>query len=143
MALFGRDRFIEKPVIVREERTHYVERNVNVTEHRAPTDESVRLLREMEEAAEKNVLDRVKLADNGFECALTLYRDAMNDEVRVIARYKLNGRVSEVEHRIPTTQFSRRPQEKLEAILPIRVKIAEDIASQMLAAAFSTMRETI
>ena len=36
---------------------------VNVTEKRAPTDESVRLLKEMEEAARNKVIETIVVAD--------------------------------------------------------------------------------
>jgi len=46
--------------------THTHQHNVEqtVTEKRAPTDESVRLLREMEQVAEKNIIDIIKVDTN-------------------------------------------------------------------------------
>jgi hypothetical protein len=40
-----------------ETNNSYITKNVTVAEKRAPTDESVRLLYEMEQAAEKKILD--------------------------------------------------------------------------------------
>lgn len=44
--------------------------SVSVTEKRAPTDESVRLLREMEAAARKDVTNRLVLDNNEFKCQI-------------------------------------------------------------------------
>ena len=54
-------------VPVERTRTEYVTRNVNVTEHRAPTDESVKLLREMEAKAEAEVIKAVAVGNQSFE----------------------------------------------------------------------------
>jgi len=44
--------------------TESVTKNVNVTENRAPTDESVRLLREMEQAVKDKFLKSISLNNN-------------------------------------------------------------------------------
>ena len=41
--------------------------NTKVNIHRAPTDESVRLLKEMETAARDKIIESVAVRDNGFE----------------------------------------------------------------------------
>lgn len=44
--------------------TRYVDRNVTINEHRAPTDESVKLLKEMEEKAEAKLIEAIRLDGN-------------------------------------------------------------------------------
>lgn len=63
----------------------------NVTEKRAPTDESVRLLREMEQAAEKKVLETIRVANTVSECVVHVMRDDFSDTTKYRCIYKLSG----------------------------------------------------
>lgn len=65
--------------------------SVSVTEKRAPTDESVRLLREMEAAAEKRVLEAVRVSDTKFECVIHSMKQPLSGETMLRAIFKLNG----------------------------------------------------
>ena len=80
-----------------ETRTEYVTREVH--EHRAPTDASVKLLREMEQAAEAKVIDAVRVGNTSFECVVRRERDEMNDQVLFRAVFKLNGRQETADYR--------------------------------------------
>ena len=71
----------------------------NVVEKRAPTDESVALLREMEKAAREQVDKAIRLQANGFECVAQSYRDAASDDVVIVVRFMLAGTRMKVEHR--------------------------------------------
>ena len=65
--------------------------DVRITEKRAPTDESVRLLREMEDKALGQVLEQIPLKDNAFTGQIIRSRDhALNIE-RVACVFSLNG----------------------------------------------------
>ena len=55
-----------KNLYIFNDRTTHHASNVKVTENRAPTDDSVRLLREMEQKALDSVTDRIKIEDNVF-----------------------------------------------------------------------------
>lgn len=69
--------------------------DVNIQEHRAPTDASVRLLSEMEAAAEARVLARGTTPPNvPFQFRWVVYREAYDDALRIVARCKVN----DVEH---------------------------------------------
>ena len=79
----------------------------HVTEQRAPTDESVRLLREMEEAARAKIVESLLLKSNGFEAVV--HRSDRFDCLLTVfdVHYSLNGgkrhvRV-EVESNTPTS----------------------------------------
>ena len=73
-------------------RTEYVDRHVTITEKRAPTDESVKLLREMEAKAEAEVIKAVSVGNSTFECVVHQVRDHMSDMMQSRAIFKLNGK---------------------------------------------------
>lgn len=68
---------------------HYTTVKSTVTEQRAPTDESVQLLREMEDAALGNVVHRLKLQDNIFGEVLVMQEPFTQS---VVVCFKLNGK---------------------------------------------------
>jgi hypothetical protein len=70
--------------------------HTHVTEKRAPTDESVRLLREMENTAKKEVLKAVQLPSNDLSGVVHLMRDYMSCSTNVAVLFKLNGK----EHKV-------------------------------------------
>lgn len=73
--------------------------NVDVAEKRAPTDESVRLLKEMERAAEAKVLEAVRCGDNTFACTIHYQDDRFSDQRVFAAIFKLNGRKLRADYR--------------------------------------------
>lgn len=70
-------------------RTEYVTKKV--IEKRAPTDESVRLLKEFEEAARDKIEKTYRLDFNGFKCLVQAYTDCMNQEEVHEIHYDFNG----------------------------------------------------
>jgi len=62
-----------------------------VTEKRAPTDESVRLLREMEAASEASVVAAGRLSHNSLSGSWYIFQDSMTLRARAKYVYKLNG----------------------------------------------------
>lgn len=140
MGLFGKDRYIDRPVIVREKETEFVDRNVTqnvtVTEIRAPTAESARLLKDLEAEAQQRLLDRIRLTDNGFECVIHTHIDSMNDETVYLAQYKLNGRTGKTEHREYGVHTGM-TEARLEHFERLRDAVATDLAAQILAPAFN------
>ena len=71
----------------------------NVVEKRAPTDESVALLREMEKAAREQVERAIRLQINEFECLAQSYHDDASGDVVIMVRFMLAGSRMKVEHR--------------------------------------------
>lgn len=63
-----------------------------VHEHKAPTDESVRLLREMEAAAEKRVFERGHVQNSELDVRWCIYWSNDSDSEKVRLRYKYGGR---------------------------------------------------
>lgn len=64
-----------------------------IHEHRAPTDESVRLLSEMERAAEKKLISVTRLESNTLHATWHLFEDMFNRQLRAECRLDLNGEI--------------------------------------------------
>ncbi len=62
---------------------------INVHEHRAPTDESVRLLKEMEAAAQAKVDKAIRTTGMGFDCVVQMEQDFANDSIILTAHYTM------------------------------------------------------
>lgn len=75
-------------------------------EHRAPTDESVRLLREMETAAREQVVT-VHTFDNVLGGSVALVHDPMTYCCVVHVRFTLNGHLYKVDHRFSQHEVER------------------------------------
>ena len=116
---------------------NYVDRipshtSFSVTEKRAPTDQSVALLKEMEEAARKKVIETIVVADTSFECKIHKIYDAMSDQDRYAIHYKMNGLKRDVNVNIDRHKHFT----PVEVACIIRDKVAVDIANEMIYTAF-------
>lgn len=80
-----------------------VESKTTVEERRAPTDESVRLLREMEAAAERKLLAIVRLAQNELTATAHIFDDKLASEKRIVIRFGLNGEQYETTVTLPAS----------------------------------------
>ena len=109
-----------------ETRTEYVTKTVH--EHRAPTDASVKLLREMEQAAEAKVVNAVRVGNTSFECVVHREVDNMNDQAVFRAVFKLNGKRDTAEHRCER----RNAGDLVAAWRALRDEIAKVIATRMI-----------
>jgi hypothetical protein len=65
---------------------------IDVHEHRAPTDASVTLLKEMESAAVDRITKAVRLENNDVKLVLNHYRDPMTDDTVVVYYFMLNNK---------------------------------------------------
>lgn len=90
-------------------RTTHVDHTVH--EHRAPTDESVRLLKDMEEAAKEKIVASLYTPQNTFGSTWLISRKDFGFEHEYVCRYSLNG----VAHEFKTTEelIDHRTQEEL------------------------------
>jgi len=68
-----------------------VDIDAEITEVRAPTDASVRLLKEMEEAARKKLLDAIPIGNTNFDIKLVIERDNFDDGFACSLLMKING----------------------------------------------------
>lgn len=105
-----------------------------VTEQRAPTDESVRLLKEMEDEARNKMLSSVRLEGNGFTGVAHRYDDPLNDQTVFIVQFDVNGQRQTIEHR------AERREGKQEIADALVTKVAERIAATLLSKAFEGVR---
>lgn len=122
--MFGRTYVVPGPRSVSHHHT--------VTEKRAPTDESVRLLREMESAAEAQVLEAIRLTDNGFECVVHAMRDGPTDDTVLRAIFSLNGKRLTADAR----GWDKRAPELVEMLIDaIAAKVATEIVRPAIKAA--------
>lgn len=69
---------------------HHYHRS-EITERRAPTDESVRLLREMQQAAEKEVIKALSVRGNSFNALVHSVRVPLSATIKFLVVYELNG----------------------------------------------------
>lgn len=113
-------------------RTDYVTREVNV--HRAPTDESVRLLRDMEAQARDEVLKTVRVADTQFECVVHQWQDHMNDSMNWRAVFSLNGKKLTAD--ADTSMWDLRNPDTRAQFAKLRDAMAKEIATHVLNDAF-------
>jgi histidinol-phosphate/aromatic aminotransferase/cobyric acid decarboxylase-like protein len=121
-----------------------------VHEHRAPTDASVKLLREMEQAALDKILSTFRLEGAPVNCVIIHMRDAPSAANplamghRFILRYKLGSRQREVRYDYRPSRLSISAQEANdECFHALKAALAEDIAFHLLADPFvNTLRAT-
>ena len=70
--------------------------NFHVTEKRAPTDESVRLLREMEKEALNKIIHNIDLSNNQFSARVLVFEDLLNRSTKGKVLFSLNGKKHEL-----------------------------------------------
>jgi len=110
---------------------HYHQNKVEITEKRAPTDESVRLLKEMEREAEKKNLDLfyANLEDNGLSaCVIHKEYSARDNKDFIVTIFTLNGKKFEV---ISKSEFGGF-ENKAKLCEQLRKEIADEIADEIL-----------
>lgn len=81
--------------------------DVTITEKRAPTDESVKLLKEMQESVLKSVIGQIKVDDNvvtGEAIAFDL--PWLVNDIKVVYKFKINGIEYCVEKEISKFDFN-------------------------------------
>lgn len=104
--------------IVRTPSTVRVEETRTVTEHRAPTDESVRLLAEMEDAARKRIVAAYALRPNDLaDAALVIFQDAVPFMHIIHIDFTLNGEHRHVVARVDAMTGLQSERKLLEAVV--------------------------
>ena len=72
--------------------TQYVDRNTTIHEHRAPTDESIKILREMEAKARDNLILAVRVDDGPMPMAVQVVRGWDHEGVFVAMKLRISGK---------------------------------------------------
>lgn len=106
----------------------YVSKTVTVEEKRAPTDASVRLLREMETAARSEVDKAIRVDDTPIKMVVQSMRDHMSGDDIYRAHYSIGGRDLKTEYRHDSYQ---RPRIE-DAIRGLTEAIAKDVAVELM-----------
>jgi len=114
--------------------TNYVTREVH--EHRAPTDDSVSLLKEMQEKAEQSRIASFPLDDNGFSGKIEVFQTVQDCQIRAIAVFDLNGRRFRVEAASNGADFDSK--EKL--IVNLREEVVKKIGTEILLSMLPTVK---
>ena len=100
--------------------------SVSVEEKRAPTDESVRLLREMESKAREQVVEALRIESCGVEAVVHRLDVPLDLRSKFAIHYKVNGVKREC---YADADWQARPEEHLEAIWK---KLASDLAAYLV-----------
>lgn len=108
--------------------THTSTSHSYVTEKRAPTDESVRLLKEMETEAKQKIVDSITVSNTEFECNIQSIVEWENDETVYCISYRMNGKKKFL--KVPIKNWQR-PTD-IEVMIKVRDELAKDIASNMI-----------
>lgn len=119
----------------RETVTHraFLDSRAQITEHRAPTDESVRLLREMEQAAETKFKNGIRLEGNDFNAVVSLRSLNFVGEIGAVCLFDFNGERIEVEASVTRMEVLR---DRYAIVFKLRDEVAKAIASRCLEKAF-------
>lgn len=83
--------------------TEYVpyDKTVTVTEKKAPTDDSIKLLNEFEEKARKNIIAKINIDENYLKAvAVAHWVDIMHDQIIFYGKFTLNGKEYRIEEKI-------------------------------------------
>jgi hypothetical protein len=100
--------------------------NHTIEINRAPTDESVRLLREMEDTAKQEIVKAVTVQNTEFSAVVHTRHDHISCQLLVKVIYSFNGKKL-------TTDFSANYDEPKEVWIPKLIDaLAKDIACHIL-----------
>lgn len=117
--------------------------HTKITEKRAPTDESIKLLSEMERAAEKKLISITRLDNNTFKATWHLFDDFMADSLRAKVRFELNGQRHELE--VPIERHLRfKPDDIAKTIYEsILSELAKVLTLEILTAEHKTIGQAL
>ena len=104
---------------------------VNITEQRAATDESVRLLKEMQQKAEAALLATTYVETNGLKATVQCFIHHFDNTRKAVAQINLNGHRIKVEHVKPLPE-SKGGERGLQFVTELRDKIATAIANEVM-----------
>lgn len=110
-----------------------VDQRTSVVEQRAPTDESVRLLREMEQAASDKFKDGIRLEGNDFNAVVAVHQIDWTGDTGAVCLFDFNGERMEVTATVTRFEVS---QNQFALVFKLRDEVAKVIAGRCLERAF-------
>lgn len=113
--------------------------HTTVTEKRAPTDDSARLLNELQKEAENRIIKTIRVQDTNIDCMIHIWRNPMNYTTTFRMVYSLGSKQYVVDHEekdlISVDELNY--DVKIRNIFRRLVKVlAEDIAENVLVKPF-------
>lgn len=108
--------------------THYHSHNTH--EHRAPTDESVRLLMEMQAKAKESLMSVSELPPNILSCRWWVWENPAEWKREIRVKFVLNGTEHSLEIDMPETELKRDPDPRA-MLLKVRDALALRLAGIM------------
>lgn len=112
-------------------------RRVEVHEHRAPTDQSVRLLAEMEQAARNKVLASIRLENCPIDAVVHMYRDPRNADREFLVQFQVGG------NRLEVRKVFRMFDNEETIAKGLMEAVSERIAAEILAPALTALQRQI
>ena len=109
---------------------HYHNSKSEVHEHRAPTDDSIKLLRKMEKEARKQVEKSIRVTNTNFDCNILMQAEPWNAEYCILIMYTLNGTKRKVEARVKSYLEKNEMYEEIGRT--VLEAVAKDISEQVL-----------
>ena len=102
--------------------------NVNIQERRAATDESVRILREMEKEVQQKITDSIRVQNCEIDLVVHTYPDYLNHQFLMALIYCINGKKTQVDLTFNMLEL----QDKEKVLDTIIQRLSESIACNLL-----------
>ena len=81
---------------------------INVDENKAPTDEQVRLLNEMQDQAAHNLMNKIVIEDNDIKGKIFIFKEHFSDQFVAYIQFTMNGQPYEVRAEVASRMMSLR-----------------------------------
>ena len=105
---------------------------ITVNEHRAPTDESVKILRDAEDRAQKAIVQSTRVDNCPIDVVLHQMPDHLSDIHKYACIFKLNGKKHRVNYEHRTKLSDSAADDRLACALGVRDAIAKEIATVLM-----------
>jgi len=130
--------------IIRSAGTQLVPYEKTVIEKRAPTDQGVAILYEMQEKCQKAILDSVEIKDNGLEGVAVIRKNPLKLKFEIAYRFTLNGIGYAGNVETNCTSFLQNDNEALRSLFKaMAVDISEKIVITLMPDAINDFRNNI
>ena len=111
--------------------TEYVPYTKSVVEHKAPTDESIKLYGELVEKAQRSLLDSFELKSSSVDIAVQVSHNMLTREKQIWFKCVLNGQTIQDIIKLPYSLATREEMAGL-IIDNISVKLSKALMSKLL-----------
>jgi len=101
-------------------------------EYRAPTDDSVKLLREMEQSAKNEIINAVRVQNMDIDVVIHSRDDILNCQLEFMLIYQLNGKKRTCPYRHSTLFYDNSPKTRDELVSGMLKALSEHIAIHLL-----------